>query len=78
MMIVDRPGYFGKKRPQKIADYDAKYAPLYADYDAKRDALYAVYYAKRAPLDADYDAKRASLFKEIFADNRNRAHNWRD
>ena len=49
------------KRAPLDADYEAKCAPLYADYEAKRDALDADYVAKRDALYADWQAKRAPL-----------------
>ena len=53
--------------PKKLADYQAKRAPLLADYDAKRAPLYADYRAKRAPLLADYGAKCDALDAEVLA-----------
>jgi len=53
--------------PAKLADYEAKRAPLDADYEAKRAPLDADYEAKCAPLDADWRAKRAALDAGVLA-----------
>ena len=52
----------------KLVDYEAKRAPLWADYEAKRAPLLADYEAKCAPLFADYEAKRATAFVAVMND----------
>ena len=55
------------KRAPLWADYEAKRAPLLADYKAKGDALDADYRAKCAPLWAAYEVKRAPLYADYRA-----------
>ena len=63
----DKLADYEAKRAPLDADYRAKRAPLDADYRAKRDALDADHRAKRAPLVADHRAKRAPLFADYEA-----------
>ena len=55
------------KRAPLDADYEAKRAPLYANYEAECDALYANYEAECDALYADYEAKRDALDADYVA-----------
>ena len=60
----DKLDDYGAKCAPLWADYRAKCAPLDADYWAKRATLDADYKAKGDALDADYEAKRAPLYAD--------------